>query len=187
MEEILAKITDFGDAAHGEQLRKYAPDRYMVHPKRVMERLRSYTDDITILAAALLHDVIEDTPVTAPEIKDFLLNHMSHEQAERTVNLVVELSDVYVKADYPHLNRRTRKSRELDRLIKTSADSQTIKYSDILDNALEIADQDPSFANVYLNEVSLILRKLDKGNQDLREDAIAVVEQGLNKIRRAHR
>ncbi|WP_228410993.1 HD domain-containing protein [Chryseobacterium taklimakanense] len=97
MDEILAKITDFGDQAHGEQLRKYAPDRYMVHPVRVMEKLKSYTDDITILAAALLHDVLEDTPVTRSQMQDFLETLLTAPQAERTAELVVELSDVYVK------------------------------------------------------------------------------------------
>lgn len=184
MDEILAKITDFGDQAHGEQLRKYAPDRYMVHPVRVMEKLKSYTDDITILAAALLHDVLEDTPVTRSQMQDFLETLLTAPQAERTAELVVELSDVYVKKDFPNLNRRTRKSKELERLEKTSADSQTIKYSDILDNSLEISDQDPQFARVYLSEASLILKKLDKGNPELRKEAVKAVEKGLQKIKR---
>lgn len=184
MEEILAKITDFGDKAHGEQLRKYAPDRYMVHPVRVMEKLKNYTDDITILAAALLHDVLEDTLVTRSEMQDFLETLLTAQQAEQIVKLVVELSDVYVKKDFPNLNRRTRKSKELERLEKTSAESQTIKYSDILDNSLEISDQDPHFAQVYLSEVNLILKKLDKGNPELRKEAMKAVEQGLQKIKR---
>ena len=184
MEKILAKITDFGDLAHGDQMRKYAPDRYMVHPKRVMEKLKNYTDDLTILSAALLHDVIEDTPVDRHEIENFLKTLMSSEQASRTVDLVVELSDVFVKKDYPKLNRRTRKAKKLERLEKTSPESQTIKYSDILDNTLEIADQDTSFAKVYLHEVRQILAKLDKGNPQLRQEAIDAVEKGLQKLKR---
>lgn len=182
METILKKITDFGDAAHGEQTRKYAPDRYMVHPVRVMEKLRNYTDDLSVLAAALLHDVIEDTPVKAGEIKDFLSELMPEEQAEKTLQLVVELTDVYVKSDYPKLNRRTRKAKELERLENTSPESQTIKYSDILDNTLEIVDQDPSFAKVYLHEVRQILNRLDKGNADLLREAKEAVDSGLRKL-----
>lgn len=183
MKEILDKITDFGDAAHGEQLRKYAPDRYMVHPKRVMQKLENYTDDITILAAALLHDVLEDTSVTAKEIEDFLNTLLTSEQSKKTVSLVIDLSDVFVKRDYPKLNRKERKRMELERLIKTSPDSQTIKYSDILDNTLEIVDEDPSFAKVYLNEVSLILKNLDKGHPELRKEAEYAVNNGLHKLK----
>lgn len=182
MNEILKKITDFGDISHGEQLRKYSPDRYMVHPVRVMEKLQNYTDDVTILAAALLHDVLEDTPVTQSEMKNFLNTVMAQDETERTITLVTELTDVYVKSAYPKLNRRSRKTKELERIEKTSADSQTIKYSDILDNTLEIVDQDPSFAKVYLFEARQILRKLDKGNSDLRQEALDAVEKGLKKL-----
>jgi (p)ppGpp synthase/HD superfamily hydrolase len=182
MDDLLNKITDFGDDAHGEQLRKYAPDRYMVHPKRVMQTLRNYTDDITILAAALLHDVLEDTRVSKGEMRDFLARLLGREKAERTLDLVVDLTDVYVKTEYPKLNRRTRKAKELERLEKTSPDSQTIKYADILDNTLEITDHDPDFARVYLQEVSHILKKLDKGNSELRQRAEMAVNDGIKKL-----
>lgn len=187
MKEILDKITDFGDEAHGEQMRKYRPDRYMVHPKRVMEKLKNFTSDYTVLSAALLHDVLEDTEVTSNEMLDFLTTLMPIEDAERTVSLVVELSDVYVKKDFPQLNRRTRKGKEFERLLTTSADSQTIKYADILDNSLEICDEDPQFAKVYLSEVKQILQKLDKGNAELRKEALSAVEDGLKRISRTRR
>lgn len=186
MEDVLRKVTEFGDVSHGSQMRKYTPERYMVHPVRVMETCRTVTNDLAILSAALLHDVLEDTAVTKGEMLDFLSGIMPVADAERTVRLVVELSDVYVKKDYPQLNRRTRKSKELERLSNTSADSQTIKYADILDNTLEIVDQDPAFAKVFLNEVQQILRKLDKGHPQLRNDAQAAVAAGLNKLRSRH-
>lgn len=182
MEEILAKITDFADTAHGEQQRKYSPDRYIVHPKRVMEKLRTYTDDITILSAALLHDVLEDTPVSSDEMLNFLQTLLPENQAKRVLNLVVDLSDVYVKKDFPKLNRKARKTLELERLAKTSPDSQTIKYADIIDNTLEISDEDPSFAKVYLDEVSLILKKLDRGNPELHPEATEITGSALKKL-----
>ena len=182
-DRLLGIITDFGDEAHGEQLRKYAPDRYMVHPVRVMQKLHEYTDDISMLAAALLHDVLEDTPVTESEMLHFLEKHLTKEQAKRTVNLVIELSDVYTWEKYKHLNRKARKALELERLKTTSADSQTIKYSDILDNSLEISEEDPGFAKKYLCEVNLVLKELDKGNPQLREEAQNAVNNGLKKLK----
>ena len=59
--EILKKIKEFSDKAHEGQTRKYTPERYIVHRLRVMETLKLYTPDVTVLAAALLHDVLEDT------------------------------------------------------------------------------------------------------------------------------
>jgi (p)ppGpp synthase/HD superfamily hydrolase len=45
---------------------------YIVHPVYVAKYLLLIKPDIVALQAALLHDVIEDTPVTAEEIlKEF--------------------------------------------------------------------------------------------------------------------
>ena len=179
MENILQKITDFADNAHGEQLRKYASQRYIVHPIRVMKTCRQYTDDVCLLSAALLHDVLEDTAVSEEALKDFLLTLLSPTDTEKTLTLVTELTDVYVKNSYPKLNRRQRKNKELERLEKTSPDSQTIKYADIIDNTIEIVDEDPDFAKVFLYECRAILRKLDKGNHELHHKATRIVDEAI--------
>jgi (p)ppGpp synthase/HD superfamily hydrolase len=184
MEEVLEQIRDFADKAHGEQMRKYTPERYIVHPVRVMKICREYTDDITVLAAALLHDVLEDTPVTQEDIHDFLLGLMEREKAERTVGLVVELTDVYVKEDYPQWNRRKRKERETLRLEKTSADSQTVKYADIIDNSAEIINHDTEFAPLFLHECRAILKKMTMGNPELYKRAVETVDKCIAQLPR---
>src|SRR5690348_5206587 len=131
MDPVLEPIKDFAAKAHGEQRRKFADEPYIAHPIRVMEMCRQYTHDTAILAAALLHDVLEDTPVNKQQIKDFLLTVMDAGKAQRTVQLIDELTDRYTKANYPHWNRRKRKAKESERLTNTSGESQTIKYADI--------------------------------------------------------
>ncbi|RYY82901.1 MAG: HD domain-containing protein, partial [Chitinophagaceae bacterium] len=64
MDPFLRQVLAFADNAHGGQLRKYSPDRYIVHPLRVMELLEARGAGRVQLAAALLHDVLEDTRVT---------------------------------------------------------------------------------------------------------------------------
>lgn len=182
MEEALLQVRDFADKAHGTQMRKYSPDRYIVHPVRVMEILRKYTSSICVLSAALLHDVLEDTPVREDQIRDFLHKVMKPHEVDKTVKMVIELTDVYVKSEYPHLNRKARKSRELERMVKISSDAQTIKYADILDNTQEIVSHDPQFAIVFLKECRETLRKLDKGNKELYQLAVAAVEQNLRQV-----
>lgn len=66
-----------------------------------MEICRQYTQDTAILAAALLHDLLEDTPVRKEAMEEFLLSVMDHRQTQRTIKLVVEPTDIYVKANYP--------------------------------------------------------------------------------------
>lgn len=184
LDEIIKQVTEFTDKAHGEQTRKYTPDRYIVHPVRVMEICRKITDDIAVLSAALMHDVLEDTPVRKSEIKDFLLTLMDTNTAEKTVRLVVELTDVYVKADYPKMNRRTRKSKEAARMEQTSAEAQTIKYADIIDNCREIVNHDRDFAKVFLNECRALLRRMNKGDKNLYKEAVDMVDMNLARLKK---
>lgn len=177
MEEILEKVKDFADRAHGEQMRKYTPERYIVHPERVMLICREYTTDLGVQAAALLHDVLEDTPVTKDEIARFLDAFMDSYQVKQTVDLVVELTDVYIKTAYPHLNRKSRKQLETERLAKTSPDAQTIKYADLIDNGYDIIKHDPHFGRKYLMEARNLLQNMTRGNPELRTRAIETIEK----------
>lgn len=182
MESILEQVRDYADQAHGNQMRKYTPDRYIVHPIRVMELCRPHLASLPVLAAALLHDVLEDTPVTKEEMHRFLRLTMPPADADRTLQLVVELTDVYVKADYPYWNRKKRKQHERDRIKQTSADAQTIKYADILDNCREIVAHDPQFAPLFLRECRQILQVIPRGNPELYDRAKAAVQQGLDEL-----
>jgi guanosine-3',5'-bis(diphosphate) 3'-pyrophosphohydrolase len=184
MNNVLQKIRDYADAAHGTQTRKYTPERYIVHPVRVMETCAQYTDKQPILAAALMHDVLEDTPVTQQEMHAFLQTLMNEADAAETLKLVIELTDVYVKKDYPKMNRRTRKAKEQIRIADTSADSQTIKYADIIDNCNEIVKHDPDFAKVFLYECRANLRVMGKGNADLYNRAVQKVDDAIASMKK---
>lgn len=184
MNKILNKIQEFADNAHGKQMRKYSDERYIVHPIRVMETCSAYTDKIQVLAAALLHDVLEDTPVSEIELLSFLETLMDNGVAKQTLELVVELTDVYTKESYPHLNRKQRKKKETLRIEQTSADSQTIKYADILDNCKEIAASDPNFAPRFLKECMTILKVATKGNKQLYEKVYKEVQTELGNLRK---
>ena len=182
MEEALAAIRDFADDAHGEQRRKYTPERYIVHPVRVMEICCKYNDRLPVLAAALLHDVLEDTPVTVEKLRSFLTTVVNEDEAAETLKLVVELTDVYTKEAHPRWNRKKRKVKEAERIENTTADSQTIKYADIIDNCREIAVKDPDFANVFLRECKSLLKVMPKGNPALYEEAKRTVADCLRQV-----
>ena len=56
--------------AHGDQRRKYTGEPYITHPIHVAKILEDSVEHTTeMLAAAILHDVVEDTPVTFRDIK----------------------------------------------------------------------------------------------------------------------
>jgi guanosine-3',5'-bis(diphosphate) 3'-pyrophosphohydrolase len=181
MDIFLEKIRDFAAKAHGDQRRKFADEPYIAHPVRVMETCAAYTHDTAVLAAALLHDVLEDTPVTKQQLDEFLRSVMETSKAQKTLALVDELTDRFVKKNYPQWNRRKRKAKEAARLATTSAESQTVKYADIIDNA-SIAGEDTDFAKVFLLECKSLLKTLDKGNQQLYQRALQTVEEALQQV-----
>lgn len=183
MDTILNQIATFADRAHGDQQRKYAEERYIEHPLRVMKICRHYGYRLPVLAAAILHDVLEDTNTTPRQIKKFLLTVMNEGAASHTLGLVIELTDVYTKQDYPRLSRRKRKAREVARLENTSAEAQTVKYADIIDNAREIVEHDPDFAPVFLRECRALVDKMKKGDHELRERAIQVIKEEMEHLR----
>jgi (p)ppGpp synthase/HD superfamily hydrolase len=183
--EILDYVTHFADQAHGSQLRKYTGERYIVHPVRVMKMVSEYSKDICMHAAALLHDVLEDTAVTEAEINTALEKVFSKEDVAQTLKLVIELTDVFVKEKYPKIKRRARKEKEAQRLSQVSADAQTIKYADIMDNVKDIFNEDTGFARVYISEAKKMLLLMKDGNPALRQKATDLVNLCLEKLRHA--
>lgn len=183
MGDVIEKVKAFAGEAHAGQIRKYTPEPYIVHPIRVMELCARYTLATPVLSAALLHDVLEDTEVSEKKLHRFLHSVMIEEEAKKTLELVVDLTDVYVKAKYPHWNRIKRKRMEAQRIAQTSADAQTIKYADIIDNCTEIILYDDEFGPRFLFECKMLLERINKGHSQLYRQAKEVVDQGLAKYK----
>lgn len=66
-EKLLRDAYDFAMKAHGGQLR-FSGEPYFMHPVEATKILLSINPDVETVAACLLHDVIEDTPVTAEQV-----------------------------------------------------------------------------------------------------------------------
>ena len=67
-QEVLLKAYAYAEKAHANQKRA-SGEPYFIHPCAVAEILIDLGLDAATIAAALLHDVIEDTDVTAEDIK----------------------------------------------------------------------------------------------------------------------
>lgn len=145
--------------AHKGQLRADGKP-YISHPVGVATILAKHLPGVSeeMLAAALLHDVLEDTDVTYDEI----LKATNKEVAD----LVVELT----KGDHKG-NREERTYKEAVRLGGISANAQTIKYADIIHNLQDIDNAKPSFATKYRFEKRWQLIKMTEGYQALRQMA----------------
>lgn len=61
----------FAAAAHRGATRKGSRIPYLVHPMEAAAIVAEMTDDQELIAAAMLHDVVEDTEITLAEIQEY--------------------------------------------------------------------------------------------------------------------
>ena len=68
--DVFDKAICFAVEKHSGQVRKMSTAPYIVHPLEVAAIVGTMTDDRDILAAAVLHDTVEDTDTTIEEIRE---------------------------------------------------------------------------------------------------------------------
>lgn len=161
MVDLIGRAREFAKAAHGDQKRKYTGEPYINHCAAVAQIIDTTVPHTPeMIAAAWLHDVVEDTDTRLYAIKEKF--------GPVVADLVYWLTDVSKPQDG---NRAKRKDLDRLHLAQAPPDAQTIKYADIIDNFLTIAEHDPDFAIVYRKEKALLLAVMDKGNQTLLRQA----------------
>lgn len=160
---LVERARIFATAAHAAvaQKRKYTLEPYIVHPAEVVEIVRSVPHTEEMLAAAWLHDVVEDTQVSLQDIET--------EFGRPVAELVMWLTDLPTSAG----NRAYRKQATIRRLSEAPAEAQTVKLADLVSNTSSIMQHDPSFAKVYLAEKAEALAVLTKGDATLHARAVA--------------
>ncbi|WP_353720840.1 metal-dependent phosphohydrolase [Dyadobacter sp. 676] len=162
------KLFDFVKEMHGSQKRKYTDAPYYTHLLSVAGRVDQYVKNGYETEIALCHDLIEDTECSLAELSSKLMSlGYNIEEDEVILAGVDDLTDKYTHEKYPSLNRAQRKELEGARIIASRPIAQTVKYADIIDNMLSLAEHDPGFARVYAREVDGYLWKINKGNPEL--------------------
>lgn len=120
--------------AHSGQVRKGTSGApYIEHPLAVARLVADHTDDPEVLAAALLHDVLEDSAITRDDLaRDF---------GDRITDLVAELTD---DPSLEAMDLPRRKARQAEHVAGVSGQAQAIKIADQTSNLRDLAS-DPSF------------------------------------------
>ncbi len=76
-QELVRSAWAFTQAQHKTQKRA-SGEPYIIHPLEVAQLLAELKMDATAIAAGLLHDAVEDTPVTTPEIAKRFGDQVAH-------------------------------------------------------------------------------------------------------------
>ena len=129
--ELLDRAIIFAVKAHAGTERRGKGFPYIVHPMEAMEIVATITPDQELLAAAALHDVVEDTEISADEIR--------REFGDRIAALVVAESDVFVEGVSEEDSWHDRKQAAMDRLAAAPHDAKIVAMGDKLSNMRAIA------------------------------------------------
>ena len=125
------KAIKFAVDAHANTERRGKGFPYVIHVLEAMEIVASMSNDPELLAAAALHDTMEDTGVTVEEIKSGF--------GEKVANLVKAESDVIDSSVSETESWRSRKQAAIDRLSSASLEAKMVALGDKLSNMRAIA------------------------------------------------
>lgn len=163
----------FASIAHKEQKRKYNNEPYINHCIDVAHILQSKTEsDANMIAAAVLHDTVEDCGITLSEIENKF--------GKDVMQLVSDLTDVSKKSDG---HRDIRKQMDLEHSAKTSRRAKTIKLADILSNLRNIVELNSSFASMYIFEKEKLLKVLGDSDSTLYQLALDKLNQSKKELK----
>ena len=128
---VLDRAIIFAVKAHSGTERRGKGYPYIVHPMEAVEIVSTMTADQELLAAAALHDTVEDTDVTVDQIRE--------EFGDRVADLVASESDEFPAGVSEEDSWHSRKQAAIDRLSKASHDAKIVALGDKLSNMRAIA------------------------------------------------
>ena len=128
---LLDRAIVFAVKAHAGTERRGKGFPYIVHPMEAVEIVATITPDQELLAAAALHDTVEDTDVTIEQIRA--------EFGDRIASLVGAETDLVIEGQSEQDSWHDRKRAAIDRLSKASRDAKIVAMGDKLSNMRAIA------------------------------------------------
>jgi (p)ppGpp synthase/HD superfamily hydrolase len=168
---LIIQAAKFAEKAHRGQLRKYTNRPYIEHPGRVAARLcrhPRFTND-EFIAAAWLHDVVEDCGVKLDDIwREFncftSIHHIVHDLTNPS-------------KQHPELSRAERKALDRKHIASLIPGVKCIKLADRIDNLLDMAGADEDFKRLYGTESMQLYREALVGTDpELEEEYLEAVK-----------
>lgn len=164
LKKNIIKAYVYAQKHHEGQKRKFTDIDYFTHPKYVARIIEDITNDETMIVAALLHDVLEDTNATESEILELF--------GEKVLNLVKELTSTKDKEG------KSKTEYLIEKIINLSEEALLIKLVDRYHN-IKYVDKDcktrehMDFVKKYWTETKEIL-KVIKRTGYTKEQAVLV-------------
>lgn len=152
---------------HSYQYRKFSKEMYFNHPSRVAKTIAKYTNDENIIAAAALHDTLEDTNTSLKELDAVF--------GEKITSLVKELTTIKHE-----LEKVGKANYLLNKMNKMSSGALLIKLCDRLDNVSDFKVASQKFIDKYIKETHFILGNL---TNKLTKDHKSLIKEILKQLK----
>ncbi len=110
--ELISEAIIFATKAHDSMRRKKSDLPYILHPMEAAVIVASVTEKQEVIAAAMLHDVVEDAGVTMSEIENTFGKRVAELVASETEDKRAELP--------PYITWRVRKEEAIELLKQTN-------------------------------------------------------------------
>ena len=129
--DLLDRAIIFAVQAHAGTERRGKGFPYIVHPLEAVEIVATMTPDQELLAAAALHDTVEDTDITVEQLREAF--------GDRIASLVASESDEVHEGVCEEHSWHARKRAAIERLSHASRDAKMVALGDKLSNMRAIA------------------------------------------------
>jgi hypothetical protein len=127
---VLIRTTNYAATKHGHQLRKATRLPYITHPIGVANQLvDAGVEDVAVLQAALLHDVVEDTGTSIDEVEQTF--------GSAVAEIVAQVTDDKT------LSKTERKRHQIEHAKHCSKEAKLVKLSDKLNNLRDLTAHVP--------------------------------------------
>lgn len=165
-ERNIVEASALARKAHAGQMRKYTGRAYIEHPARVAQAVWCIEGSTPeMVAAAWLHDVVEDTSVGLEEIRSLFGNGVA--------DLVDWLTNPSKGMSLP---RAERKRIDRDHLAKAPREAKIIKMLDCLDNLSEMDAAPAGFKKLYGEESLLLAQAIGDAEPNIRSKIVEAAE-----------
>ena len=173
---LILKAVHFSAQKHSTQRRKDEnASPYINHPISVALAIAQIggVDDPEILAAALLHDTLEDTETTPEELED--------EFGKKVCEYVLDVTDDKT------LPKDERKRRQIEHAKKISNGAALIKLGDKISNVTDVINNPPEDwdnyrRKEYLDWAEKVIENCPKVNDKMENKFQEIIKQGREAL-----
>jgi GTP pyrophosphokinase len=163
--KLAERAREIAERVHRDQKRK-SGEPYVTHPIAVADIVKKYKKSKhldEILAAAYLHDSLEDTSLSEQSIKKAF--------GDTVYNLVKELT-----SNKEHINLKGKTEYLINKMTTMSSWALVIKLADRMHNTSDLKTATPEFRKKYIKETKAILDALE-AKRDLTEPQKKIVDK----------